>query len=103
MTKLRRSILAWLLLAPLVLVILFPYAVMLITAVKPANEVLQPRWLPSEVRLTNFVEMWERTNFGIRGSLAMRVPNRYRVSPCTVPLIDGAKTTRSPLGRCGLS
>jgi multiple sugar transport system permease protein len=63
-TKFRRSILAWLLLAPLVLVILFPYAVMLITAVKPATEVLQPRWLPSEVRLANFVEMWERTNFG---------------------------------------
>jgi multiple sugar transport system permease protein len=63
-TKLRRSILAWLLLSPLVVVILFPYAVMLITAVKPATEVLQPRWWPSEIRLTNFVDMWGKTNFG---------------------------------------
>src|SRR5262249_5167006 len=62
--KLRRSILAWLLLSPLVVVILFPYAVMLITALKPATEVLQPHWWPSRLRFANFVEMWGKTNFG---------------------------------------
>jgi multiple sugar transport system permease protein len=62
--KFQRSIIAWSLLSPLVFVILFPYAVMLITAVKPATEVLQPQWWPSEIRLGNFVDMWEKANFG---------------------------------------
>lgn len=64
MSKLKRSVISWLVLAPLVVAILFPYAVMLITALKPATEVLQPTWWPSELRFSNFVEMWSRTNFG---------------------------------------
>jgi multiple sugar transport system permease protein len=64
MSKLRRSILSWLVLSPLVVAILFPFAVMLITALKPATEVLQPTWWPSEIRFQNFVAMWSATNFG---------------------------------------
>ena len=64
MSKLKRSILSWLVLSPLVVLILFPFAVMLITALKPATEVLRPTWWPSELRFGNFVEMWEATNFG---------------------------------------
>jgi multiple sugar transport system permease protein len=62
--KLRRSILFWIILSPLVVVILFPFAVMFVTAVKPATEVLSPTWWPSEVRWQNFVDMWQATNFG---------------------------------------
>ncbi|MEX2535165.1 MAG: carbohydrate ABC transporter permease [Trueperaceae bacterium] len=64
--KLRRSIRAWLLLLPLIIVVLFPYAVMLFTSVTPRAEVFSfpPRWLPSEIRWQNFVEMWEAANFG---------------------------------------
>ena len=64
MSKLKRSILSWLVLSPLVVVILFPFAVMLITALKPATEVLRPTWWPGEFRFVNFVEMWSATNFG---------------------------------------
>lgn len=62
--KLKRTIWSWLILLPLVVVILFPYAVMLITALKPATEVLSPHWWPSELRFSNFVDMWNATNFG---------------------------------------
>jgi multiple sugar transport system permease protein len=62
--KLKRTIVSWLVLSPLVAVILFPYAVMLITALKPATEVLRPDWWPSELRFSNFVDMWAATNFG---------------------------------------
>jgi len=64
MSKMRRTIISWLVLSPLVIVILFPFAVMLITALKPATEVLRPTWWPSEVRVVNFATMWDATNFG---------------------------------------
>lgn len=62
--KLRRSILYWLLLSPLIVLILFPFAVMLVTALKPQTEVLNPTWWPSEVRWQNFIDMWQAANFG---------------------------------------
>lgn len=62
--KLKRSIVAWVLLAPLIVLILFPFAVMFVTAIKPANEVLNPTWWPREVAWHNFVAMWSATNFG---------------------------------------
>lgn len=62
--KLRRTIVAWTLLAPLAVVILFPFAVMLVTALKPAAEVLQPHWWPRDPQVANFARMWEATNFG---------------------------------------
>ncbi len=62
--KAKRTILAWLVLSPLVVTTLFPYAVMLITALKPATEVLTPSWVPSRLAWENFPNMWEATGFG---------------------------------------
>ncbi|MFD9899464.1 carbohydrate ABC transporter permease [Mesorhizobium sp. NPDC059025] len=63
-SKLVRSIVAWLLLSPLIVVTLFPFAVMFLTAVKPRTEVLTPNWWPSEFRWSNFADMWVATGFG---------------------------------------
>ncbi|GGA49592.1 carbohydrate ABC transporter permease [Pelagibacterium lentulum] len=62
--KWRRTIISWLLLSPLIILVLFPFAVMLITALKPPGEVLRPNWWPSEFRWSNFITMWDATNFG---------------------------------------
>ena len=61
-----RSLVYWLLLSPLVLVILFPFAVMVSTAVKPRAEILRtpPSWFSSELRLQNFIDMWHAVGFG---------------------------------------
>jgi multiple sugar transport system permease protein len=61
-----RSLVYWLLLSPLVLVILFPFAVMVSTAVKPRAEILRtpPSWFSSELRLHNFIDMWHAVGFG---------------------------------------
>ena len=62
----KRSLMIWLVLSPLLLVILFPFAVMFLTAVKPRSEVFSypPRWLPTSFRWENFVDMWHAANFG---------------------------------------
>lgn len=64
--RLKKSLLYWLLLSPLVVLVLFPYAVMFFTAVKPQAEVLgnPTRWLPSELRWQNFTDMWAEADFG---------------------------------------
>jgi multiple sugar transport system permease protein len=65
-SKLKRSVIYWLLLLPLVVVILFPFGVMFVTAVRPREElfVYPPTWTFSEFRWENFSEMWVKTNFG---------------------------------------
>jgi multiple sugar transport system permease protein len=62
----RRSILSWLVLLPLVLLTLFPFAVMISTALKPHDEVLAypPRWLPTRLAWENFPQMWVAADFG---------------------------------------
>lgn len=62
--KWRRTIFSWIVLSPLIILVLFPFAVMFITAIKPATEVLRPTWWPAEMRLQNFITMWEATGFG---------------------------------------
>jgi multiple sugar transport system permease protein len=64
--KLRRSIIYWAILSPLVVVIIFPFAVMFVTAIRPRDElfVYPPTWTFSEFRWENFAEMWVKTNFG---------------------------------------
>ncbi|MEZ5824354.1 MAG: carbohydrate ABC transporter permease [Geminicoccaceae bacterium] len=66
MNKLAKSLIYWLAMLPLVIVILFPYAVMVSTAVKPRDEifVFDPTWIPKHIRLQNFVDMWVETGFG---------------------------------------
>ncbi len=61
--KLLRSLLLWALLSPIVVAILFPYAVMIITAFKAPTEVHNPTWWPSEWRWRNFPEMWQTSGF----------------------------------------
>jgi len=61
-----KSLIYWAVLSPLVVVILFPYAVMLSTALKPRDEifVFSPTWIPKNIRFQNFVDMWNETGFG---------------------------------------
>jgi multiple sugar transport system permease protein len=63
---LLRSVFCWLALAPLIVAILFPFAVMLSTALKPATEILTPKahWFGTRLALENFVTMWQATRFG---------------------------------------
>ncbi len=62
----RRSLLCWLALSPLIVLVLFPFAVMLSTAAKPIDEVLAwpPTWLPSRIAWNNFADMWVAADFG---------------------------------------
>ncbi len=62
--KMRRTILSWLALSPLLVLVLFPFAVMILTALKPPSEVLRPTWIPTTIHWQNFITMWEATNFG---------------------------------------
>jgi multiple sugar transport system permease protein len=62
----RRSLLFWLFLSPLLALVLFPFAVMLSTALKPLDAVLAypPRWLPPRIAWENFPAMWQAAHFG---------------------------------------
>jgi len=62
--KLKKSILYWILLLPMIVLVFFPFAVMFITAIKPSDEVLNPTWWPSHAEWHNFVAMWQAANFG---------------------------------------
>jgi len=65
----RRTFWSWLFLLPLVLLTLFPYIVMLTTALKPANEVyaFPSRWFGSRLAFENFANVWA---LGLGRSLA---------------------------------
>lgn len=63
-TKAKRTVVSWLLLSPLIVLALFPYAVMFITAIKPTDEVRKPTWWPSNVVWYHFTDMWTGANFG---------------------------------------
>jgi multiple sugar transport system permease protein len=64
--KFRRSVLCWAVLSPLIVLVLFPYAVMIFTALKPTAEVMSypPRWLPRHWSLASFPAMWAQAHFG---------------------------------------
>jgi multiple sugar transport system permease protein len=64
--RVRGSLLAWLILLPLIVLNLFPFAVMLFTALKPGSEVVSDAgsWLPSRFAWENFAVMWQATGFG---------------------------------------
>ena len=65
MTRAKRTLVSWLILSPLLVLILLPYAVMLSTALKPADEVFMfpPRWLPEHVDFSNFTVIWAKIGF----------------------------------------
>jgi multiple sugar transport system permease protein len=62
----KRSAFYWLVLSPLVIVILYPLAVMISTSVKPETEVnaYPPTWFPTEFAWHNFADMWDAIGFG---------------------------------------
>jgi multiple sugar transport system permease protein len=66
MRSVRRSLLHWLALSPLMVVILIPYAVMLSTALKGADEVFSftPRWIPHRIVFSSFPAIWQQANLG---------------------------------------
>ncbi len=96
----RRSLISWLVLSPLLLLVLFPFAVMLSTALKPLDEVLAypPRWLPRRLAWHNFPDMWRAADFGTAMlnslgisiaatllSLAVAVPAAYAMARLSLP------------------
>jgi multiple sugar transport system permease protein len=85
----RRTVLAWAVLAPLVVVNLLPFAIMLSTALKPAAEVLvyPPRWLPSHPAWHNFADMWKAVAFGqaLWNSLAIAICSTALALAIAVP------------------
>lgn len=84
-----KSAWCWLALLPLIVIILFPFAVMISTALKPATEVLAypPRWLPQHVAWHNFVDMWSAANFGsaLANSLIVSVASTVLAIIVSVP------------------
>ena len=62
--KLRRTLVSWAILSPVVVLILFPFGVMIVTALKPTTEVLSPHWWPREFAWGNFADMWDAVGFG---------------------------------------
>ncbi len=65
--KLRRSLFCWLVLSPLLALVLFPYLVMLSTALKPTAEVMSypPHWLPQQWSVASFAAMWQQAHLGL--------------------------------------
>jgi len=99
-TKVWRSVWCWLALAPLLVLVIFPFAVMLSTAAKPIDEVLAwpPRWLPTRVAWSNFTDMWVAADFGTALfnsvfisvaatllAIAVAVPAAYALSRLVLP------------------
>ncbi len=98
-----RSALCWLGLSPLLLLVIFPFAVMISTALKPIDEVLAwpPRWLPDHIAWHNFADMWLAADFGsaLLNSLgisilatllaiAIAVPAAYAMARLELPAKD---------------
>lgn len=63
----RRSLLCWAALSPLLALVLFPYAVMLSTALKTTPEVMAypPHWLPRRPSFAAFPAMWQQAHLGL--------------------------------------
>jgi multiple sugar transport system permease protein len=87
--KLRLSLVCWLVLSPLVVIVLFPFAVMFLTAVKPADEVFvyPARWLPTTYRWANFADMWVATRFGValKNSLIVSISSTLLAIAVSIP------------------
>ena len=69
----RRSLLCWLALSPLLVLILFPFAVMLSTALKATPEVMSypPHWIPRHLSLQGFRAVAGDIGIGLANSLAI--------------------------------
>jgi multiple sugar transport system permease protein len=100
MTKARRSLLCWAALSPFLIIVLFPYATMISTAMKRADEVFtfERSWLPNSFNLDNFSMLLFERNFGLAIlnsltisigatllSLAVALPAAYALARLRVP------------------
>lgn len=63
-SKLKKTIICWAVLLPVMFTVLFPFIVTLFTALKPRKELTQipPNFMPSEFMWGNFIEVWNNTN-----------------------------------------
>ena len=89
MSYTSRSLLAWLALSPLLAVSLFPFVVMLTTALKPLPEVFAypSHWLPQHPSLSSFTDMCQATRFALalRNSLEIAVESTLATLLVAVP------------------
>lgn len=62
--KLKKSILCWALLLPVLFIVLFPFVVTVLTSLKPQNELtaIPPSFLPSSFQWHNILDVWNNTN-----------------------------------------
>lgn len=90
MGRARKTVLYWLLLSPVMFAALFPFAVMLSTALKPADEVYSypPRWLASRLDFGNFAAMWQATDFGraLANSLVVSIGSTLVCLAVSIPV-----------------
>lgn len=89
MKRRRLSLICWAVLSPLVLISLFPFLVMAVTALKPLSEIFTypPRFLPQRPSLDAFAEMWNATRFALalRNSLEIAVESTLCTLVVAVP------------------
>ncbi len=89
MKRARLTLLCWLVLSPLVLISLFPFMVMLVTALKPLGEIFTypPRFLPQRPSFDAFGEMWNATRFALalRNSIEIAVESTLCTLVVAVP------------------
>jgi multiple sugar transport system permease protein len=100
--KMKRSLWCWLALSPLVVVVLFPFAVMLFTALKPASEIFvyPARWLPVHWQWRNFIDMWEAANFGVALRNSTIISLLSTMLALAVSLPAAYALARFPLRKC---
>jgi multiple sugar transport system permease protein len=100
MSRARKSLMCWALLSPFLVVVIFPYATMLSTALKQKDEIFtfQRSWLPRELYFGNFAELFFDRDFGralgnslaisigaTLLSLAVAIPAAYALTRMRVP------------------
>ena len=64
MSRLKKSVLIWLGLLPIFAVTLFPFAVMVLTALRPQADLYSATWFSDDIAWGNFAAMWKDTGFG---------------------------------------
>jgi multiple sugar transport system permease protein len=101
---LRRSAVSWLVLPPLLVLALLPFAVMLSTALKPLSEVtaFPPRWLPSRLDWQNFVDTWATVDFGTGVANSLFVSLTATLLTVLVSVPAGYAMSRLPFRGTGL-
>ncbi|WP_127519780.1 carbohydrate ABC transporter permease [Mesorhizobium sp. Z1-4] len=99
-SKARKSLICWGALSPIVVVILFPYATMLSTALKHKDEIFtfEQTWWPREFYLGNFADLLFERGFGqaIFNSLYISVGATLLSSAVAIPAAYALSRLRMP-------